>query len=149
MRLVSEIVIDRQPEEVWLYLQSVPNISSWDRGVARTEAVRESPEDGTGTEFHTFARPEGDDWGRMSYRVAGVGENSCTVQLTSSEGNARFFKDASWTFKTRQISDGTLLTCIADFTLRLPYLFLAPILYAKKDAITTDLRSLKRAIECV
>jgi uncharacterized protein YndB with AHSA1/START domain len=148
VRLETEIVIDRQPEQVWQYLKTVSNISKWDRGVARTQMTQDNPEYGVGTEFDTYARKDGDDWGRMSYRVASVGTDSCTVQLTSSDGNAKFFKEAWWTFKTRPHRQGTLLTCIADFTLRLPYIFLAPILYMKKDAtIGGDLESLKRAIE--
>lgn len=147
MRLVSEIAIDRSPETVWNYLQSVPNIAQWDRGVARTEMTGAVAEGGVGTEFRTFARAEGDDWGSMTYRVASVEENCCRVNLTSREGNARFFREASWTFKTRPLAQGTVLTCIADFTLRLPFLFLAPLLYLKREAITADLRSLKCAIE--
>lgn len=148
MRLETEIVIDRQPEQVWQYLKSVSNISKWDRGVARTQMTQDNSGYGVGTEFDTYARKDDDNWGRMSYRVASVGNDSCTVQLTSSDGNAKFFREAWWTFKTRPHQQGTLLTCIADFTLRLPYIFLAPILYMKKDAtIGGDLESLKRAIE--
>jgi hypothetical protein len=148
MRLETEIVIDRNPDAVWHYLKSVSNISKWDRGVARTQMTHDNSEYGVGTEFETFARKEGDNWGRMAYRVAQIEPDSCTVRLTSSDGNARFFKEAAWTFKTKPHQRGTLLTCIADFTLRLPYIFLALVLYIKKDStIGSDLESLKRAIE--
>jgi hypothetical protein len=114
----------------------------------KSSSTQDSSEYGVGTEFDTFARKDGDDWGRMSYRVASVESDCCTVQLTSSDGNARFFKEAWWTFKTKPRQQGSLLNCIADFTLRLPYIFLAPILYMKRDAsIGGDLESLKRAIE--
>jgi len=40
-----------------------------------------------------------------------------------------------------------LLTCTAEFTLRLRYWFLGPVLYLKRDAILLDLTLLKSAIE--
>lgn len=147
VRLESEIVIDRGAEEVWRFLGSVSNIARWDRGVARTRTTHSQSDSAVGMEFDTFAKNDGDDWGRMSYRVVRAGADSCTVALTSTQGNARFFKDAGWTFRTAPHPQGTLLTCAADFSLRLSYIFLAPILYLKKDALAMDLASLKRAIE--
>jgi len=67
--------------------------------------------------------------------------------LTSADGNARFFKTASWNFRVMPTTGGSLLVCVAEFTLRLRYLFLGPIFYAKKSAIQFDLRGLKQALE--
>jgi hypothetical protein len=83
----------------------------------------------------------------MSYRIAEVGPNRCTVQLTSSAGNARFFKTAQWNFHVEPAAEGTLLTCSADFSLRSRYFFLGPLLYAMKGAIHADLERLRRVLE--
>lgn len=149
MRLESNIVIRRTPEDVWSFLSDPANISKWDRGVAGVEM--RSSEPAPGAEFDTLAHPRHGqrDWGRMSYRVAETGINTSRVQLTSSEGNARFFKSAEWIFHTEPSDDGTLLTCAAEFTLRLQFLFLAPVFYAMKRAIHSDLERLKRVLEGV
>jgi hypothetical protein len=69
------------------------------------------------------------------------------LQLTSSTGNARFFKAAQWKFRVEPAPGGTLLTCCADFALRFRYIILAPILYAMKNAIRSDLENLKSVME--
>lgn len=106
---------------------------------------------GAGAEFDTIAHDGPKDAegsrGRMSYRIAETGENYCKVQLTSSDGNARFFKDASWTFRLRPAETGTLLECSVDFVLRLRYIVLAPMFLAMRGAITKDLRRLKAVLE--
>lgn len=132
MHLESNILIFRKPEEVWAFLGSVSNIEKWDRGVARTETTRHDSASPVGIEFDTFAEQNGSDWGRMSYRIIGAGSDYCTVQLTSSTGNARYFKNAHWTFRTRPDPQGTLLTCTAQFALRLRYCFLAPCFSQRK-----------------
>ena len=152
MHLESSIVIRRQPEQVWSFLANVANIPKWDRGVAGIQRTTSEPM-GVGSEFDTVADPAARDdaqaQGRMSYRIASVDpdQHRCTVQLTSRDGNARFFKTAAWTFRAVAAPDGTLLTCSVDFILRLRYLIFAPVLYAMKGAIHADLRQLKRVIE--
>jgi hypothetical protein len=152
MHLESSIVIRRQPEQVWSYLSNVANIPKWDQGVAEIQRTTSEPM-GVGSEFDTVADPAARDdaqsQGRMSYRIADVDpdQQQCTVQLTSRDGNARFFKTAAWTFRTVAASDGTLLTCSVDFVLRLRYLILAPVFYLMKRAIHVDLRQLKQVIE--
>ena len=152
MHLESSIVIRRQPEQVWSFLANVANIPKWDRGVTRIQRTTSEPM-GVGSEFDTVADPAARDdaqaQGRMSYRIAEVDpdQHRCTVQLTSRDGNARFFKTAAWTFRAVAAPDGTLLTCSVDFILRLRYLIFAPVLYAMKGAIHADLRQLKRVIE--
>lgn len=145
MHLESQIVIHRDPAGVWRFLGSVENVARWDRGVARTTTVMATP-GGVGTEFNTFARADS-DWGKMSYRIVESGPDHCKLQLTSHDGNARFFKEGYWTFRTEPHPAGTLVKCLANFTFRLRYSFFAPLLYAKRSAIFTDLESLKRAIE--
>jgi hypothetical protein len=151
MHLESSIVIRRQPEQVWSYLSNVVNIPKWDRGVAGIQRITAEPM-GLGSEFDTVADPAARDpqsQGRMSYRIADIDpdQHRCTVQLTSRDGNARFFKTAEWTFRTIAAPGGTLLTCSVDFILRLRYLILAPVFYLMKRAIHADLRRLKQAIE--
>jgi hypothetical protein len=145
MHLESQIVIHRDPVGVWQFLGSVENVAKWDRGVARTTTANASP-GGVGTEFSTYARTDS-DWGKMSYHIVESSPSHCKLQLTSHEGNARFFKDAFWTFHTQSHPEGTLVTCYADFNFRFRYSLLAPLLYAKRSAIFTDLTLLKQAIE--
>jgi hypothetical protein len=152
MHLESSIVIRRPPEQVWAFLGEVSNIPRWDRGVAAVERTAPGPM-GVGSEFATLAGAAGPGGGpargRMSYRIAEVDPDGqrCTVQLTSTDGNARYFKEASWTFRTAGVPGGTLLSCSADFALRARYLILAPVLYLMKGAIHADLVRLKRVIE--
>ena len=152
MHLESSIVIRRPPEQVWAFLGEVSNIPRWDRGVAGVERTSPGPM-GVGSEFATLAsatRHDGEPArGRMSYRIAEVDPDRqrCSVQLTSADGNARYFKQASWTFWTAAVPGGTRLSCSADFALRARYLILAPVLYLMKGAIHADLVRLKLAIE--
>jgi hypothetical protein len=100
MHLESSIVIRRQPEQVWSFLANVANIPKWDRGVAGIQRTTFEPM-GVGSEFDTVADPAARDdaqsQGRMSYRIADVDpdQHRCTVQLTSRDGNARYFQDRS------------------------------------------------------
>jgi len=150
MHLESSIVIERSPEDVGRFLSEVSNIPSWDRGVADVRQRSAAPM-GAGAEFDTIAHygpkdAEGNA-GRMSYRITETGEDYCKVQLTSSDGNARFFKDASWTFRLRPAEQGTRLECSVDFVLRLRYIVLAPMFLAMRGAITKDLKRLKVVME--
>src|SRR5262249_48305851 len=152
MHLESSIAIRRQPEQVWTFLANGANIPKWDRGVAAIQRTTSEPM-GLGSEFDTVADPAAPDGaqarGRLSHPLADVDpdQHRCTVQLTSRDGNARFFKTAAWTFRAVAAPDGTLLTCSVDFILRLRYLTLAPVFYVMKGAIHADLRRLKRVIE--
>ena len=145
MHLESEIVIRRGAAAVWSFLGSVENIARWDRGVVRATNTKASPT-GVGTEFNTFARGDS-DWGRMSYRIVESGPDHCRVELTSRDGNARFFRSGFWTFRTEPHPEGTLVKCRVDFSLRLRFLFLAPLLWSARSEMGTDLELLKRAVE--
>jgi hypothetical protein len=152
MRLQSTIMIFREPDKVWAFLSEASNIPKWDRGVA---AVVSGPAGvtGVGSEFDTLASNDpsasGARNGRMSYRIAAIDtkSNQCTVELTSRDGNARFFKRAAWTFRADPADGGTLVTCSVEFVLRLRWLVMAPVLYFMRGAITRDLRQLKTALE--
>jgi len=150
MRLESSIVIHKTPEEIWAFLGNLENVPKWDRGVAAVRQISQAPQ-GVGMEFQTLGYGEGTNEvkaGRMSYRITKADPvEGCTVALTSADGNARFFKTASWNFRVMPTTGGSLLVCVAEFTLRLRYLFLGPIFYAKKSAIQFDLRGLKQALE--
>ena len=152
MHLESRILIERPPDRVWSFLGDVSNIPRWDRGVAGVTHSA-SGVTGIGSEFDTVADldepPDARRNGRMSYRIAEVDmdRHQCTVELTSRDGNARYFESASWTFRAVSAQGGTLLTCSVDFVLRIQWIVLAPIMYLMRGAITKDLRRLKAALE--
>src|SRR5215469_17294248 len=105
MHLESQVVVRRTPEEVWAFLGDPSNIPKWDRGVSGIQQTA-AGETGIGLEFDTlgYSKTEADERnaGRMSYRVSEVDPvKGCTVQLTSTKGNARFFKSASWNFRVQ------------------------------------------------
>jgi uncharacterized protein YndB with AHSA1/START domain len=151
MKLEATVEIRRTPEEVWAYLADVSNVSRWDRGVAETRpALNTAP--GVGFEFDTLGFPrKGErrkDPGKMSYRVSESDPaRGCTIQLTSRDGNARFFEAAEWRFNVEPASGGARVICAAIFKLRFPYVVLAPIFFLMRGAIRSDLENLKRVLE--
>lgn len=150
MRLESAIMIRRAPEEVGRFLADITKIEKWDRGVGSTRALSGSPET-VGFEFETLGRSDAPhcrpEQARMAYRIIRADSDRCTVALTSSTGNARFFKAAQWHFHISPAAEGSLLTCCAEFTLKPRYLWLGPVLYLKRSAIQMDLQGLKQAVE--
>ena len=151
MRLAANVIIHRPPDQVWDYLGNVSNISAWDRGVAGTQSTSKAPP-GVGFEFDTLAHARGDsangNWGKMSYRITEADPvRGCTVQLTSSTGNARYFKAAEWRFRVEAAPEGSQVFCAAHFTLHARYMILAPVFLMMKRAIRNDLESLKRVLE--
>jgi uncharacterized protein YndB with AHSA1/START domain len=151
MKIEGAITIGRPPEEVWAYLGDVSNVSKWDRGVAATRPTS-SGAPGVGFEFDTLAHPgaggHDQERGKMSYRISEADPASgCTVQLTSRDGNARFFKEAEWRFNVEPVPEGSRVVCAAHFKLRFPYLVLAPVFYGMSRAIRSDLENLKRILE--
>ena len=149
MRLESTIIIHRTPEEVGLFLSDIANVTKWDRGVGSSRRIAGSP--GVGFEFETLGHSDSPrtnpEAARMAYRIIQAEPGRCTVALTSCDGNARFFKTAEWHFGLSPAPEGTLLTCCADFTLRLRYIFLAPIFYLSRRAVQMDLKALKQTLE--
>jgi uncharacterized protein YndB with AHSA1/START domain len=151
MELEANVIIRRTPEEVWAYLSNVSNVSEWDRGVAATRPTSFNAP-GVGFEFDTLAHPgkdgPGQERGKMSYRISDADPaRGCTVQLTSRDGNARFFKEAEWRFNVEPVAEGSRVICAAHFKLRLAYSVLAPMFYGMKRAIRSDLENLKRILE--
>ena len=151
MQLETWVVIDRRPEEVWSYLGEISNVPKWDRGVGQVQRTSTAPP-GVGFQFDTLGHPAGksDDGskGKMSYRIADADPvRGCTVQLTSSEGNARFFKMAEWHFRVEPEGAASKVFCSARFKLRFPYILLAPVFYGMKRAIRSDLEKLKEVLE--
>ena len=111
-------------------------------------------EPGIGLEFSTFGivdkQGANTKRGKMSYRASKADPvEGATVQLTSSDGNARYFRQAEWRFKVDPAPEGALITCAAHFTLRFRYIFLAPVFSMMRGPIHRDLESLKRALETV
>lgn len=152
MHLETRILVSRTPEEVWSYLSDYSNVPQWDRGVG---SVSHNPETapGIGFEFSTFGvDKQGTDTkrGKMSYRVNNADPvEGATVQLTSSDGNARYFKQAEWRFKVDPAAEGAWITCAVHFTLRFRYIFLAPVFSMMRGAIHRDMESLKRVLETI
>jgi len=151
MQLESSVFILRAPEEVSAYLCNVSNVTAWDRGVSRTEVTSTTPP-GAGFEFDTFAHPVGKSrdgsWGKMSYRIAETDPvRGCTIQLTSSAGNARYFKSAEWRFRVEPEPGGSRIFCAAVFSLKWQYSILAPVFFFMGKAIRKDLEYLKKAVE--
>lgn len=151
MRLETQVLIRRPPDEVWAWLGDLSNVPQWDRGVAAVQANTES-KPGVGFEFDTLARSpratRDRNWGKMSYRITETDPvRGCTVQLISDSGNARFFRSAEWRFRVEPDPHGSVVFCAAHFQLRLRYLLLAPLFFSMTSAIRRDLESLKSAIE--
>lgn len=150
MRLQSQIVIRRSPEDVGRFLGDISNISKWDRGVGEAKPNSNTPLQ-VGSEFETIA-PAGlggntSHRGRMGYRIAEIGNDYCKVQLTNADGNARLFKTAEWMFRAEPAGENTLLTCSVNFVLRVRYFVLAPIFWMMRGAIRRDLQQLKSVLE--
>jgi hypothetical protein len=150
MRLESRIFVARAPEVVGRWLGDVSNVAKWDRGVGDAR-VTSGGAMKVGTEFETVGLPGARDGaglrGRMGYRVAEVEGNRSVVELTSREGNARYFRRASWEFRIEKVEGGSNVICVADFEVKRRYWFLAPVLFFMKGAIHRDLEGLKRAVE--
>src|ERR1700749_1154431 len=151
MNLESSVYVKRPPEAVWAYLGDIRNVSKWDRGVAGARQTSSNPP-GVGFEFDTLAYtgPKDSDGnkGKMSYRIAEADPaRGCTVQLTSSDGTAQFFKTAEGRFRVEQAAGGAQVFCVAHFKLRFPYIVLAPVFYGMRRAIRSDLQRLKLALE--
>jgi Polyketide cyclase / dehydrase and lipid transport len=151
LHLEESVLIQRTPEEVWAYLSDVSNVSSWDRGVAGVQTTSQVPP-GVGFEFDTLGHPgrKGDEGikAKMSYRITKANPtDGCTVQLTNSDGNARYFKAAEWRFRVEPVAQAARVFCAAHFKLKPAYIFLAPFLYLMKKGIRSDLESLKHALE--
>lgn len=150
MRIEENISINRRPDQVWSFLGDTSNLPTWDRGVAQVIHTKGNPGE-VGFEFDTIA-PAGvadrHDRGRMSYRVVAAGPDNCTVELTSTTGNARFAKPgAHWYFHSKYVEGTTLLTHGVKFKLRFRYLILLALFYALKGALRGDLQRLKCVIE--
>src|SRR5262245_19704745 len=149
MRLRAEAIVRRTPAEVAAFLGDVRNIPSWDRGV-RAVRTAPDPQPGVGFAFETLGHPGsavGADAGRMAYEVSEVGPEGSTLRLTSTSGNARYFKNAAWHTRLDPVPEGTRVTCVAEFTLHRRYLFLAPVLYLMRRGIRADLERLRRVLE--
>jgi len=151
VQLRARIQVRRTPQAVWKYLSDHGNIPAWDRGVG---SVRENPETlpGVGFEFSTLGTNDrgGSDpeQAKMTYRIAEADPvNGCRVQLISTEGNARYFRNAEWIFNVLPDPEGALIICTVRFTLRIAYLFLAPVLFCARNAIFRDLTHLKKTLE--
>lgn len=155
MKIGSDIVVNKGKDEVWTFLADPQNIVKWDRGVKAVEAREATALPGEGFEFTTVGHDDaGPNHGRMRYRIAESDpEAGCRVDLVSRDGNARYFKSATWLFRVveqteTQSSKRSRIECVVRFNLRPRYVWIAPVLFFMKGAINRDLMALKRALEC-
>src|SRR5262245_11827359 len=149
MRLQADVIVRRTPEDVAAFLGDVRNIPVWDRGVAGVRIPTDA-QPGVGSAFETLGHPgsaPGAEDGRMAYEVSAAGAEGSTVRLTSTTGNARYFRDAAWHVRLDPVTEGTRVTCVAEFTLRPRYFVLAPVFYLMRRAIRDDLERIRRAVE--
>ncbi|MGH9623118.1 MAG: SRPBCC family protein [Bryobacteraceae bacterium] len=152
MQLSSDIVINKSREEVWSFLAEPRNIAKWDRGVKAVE-IDNATLSGEGLEFTTVGcDASAPNQGRMTYRIGQPDQEADSrVDLTSREGNARYFKSAYWSFRVLESERGpdktSRIECFVHFDLRPRYLWLAPVLFFMKGAIKRDLIGLKRVLE--
>lgn len=154
MQLASHIVVNKGKDEVSSFLANPQNVAKWDRGVKAVEPRKATAPLGVGFEFttvgHDAAAP---NHGRMCYRIGQTdSEAGCRVDLISHDGNARYFKSGSWSFRVVEQPETasnkrSRVECVVRFSLRLRYVWLAPILFVMKGAINRDLMALKRALE--
>jgi hypothetical protein len=147
MRLQAAIVVERTNEQVWRFLNDPNNLARWDRSVARVVVTSAEPSV-VGSTFDTIApaRNSSHNEGmRMSYRITDVVPNhQAKILLTASP----MFAHAEWIMITDPAPNGVRIICQLDFTLRLTYSFLLPILLLTyRSAFRRDLTYLKQAIE--
>ncbi len=146
MHLEAAIVVPQTNEQVWRFFEDPANLAKWDRSVA--QVVSTSPEPfGVGSTFDTIAparKSSGKEGLRMSYRTAEYApSHQVRIQLTYSP----IFSSADWIMTTETAAEGVRITCGVDFTLRLRYSFLLPVLLLTyRGAFRRDLTYLKHAI---
>jgi hypothetical protein len=139
MHLQSKLQVDYTIDQVTNFFYEPSSLAKWDRSVA--QMIPASPS-GTavGSTFDTIA-PSGM---KMNYEIIEFdSERSVKIQLN----NSKMFKKAVWHFQFDPIGTGTVITCHVYFTLRLLYIFLYPVLYFNKQALSRDLVFFKTALE--
>jgi Polyketide cyclase / dehydrase and lipid transport len=118
LKLEAQIFVARAPEVVGRYLGDVSSVAKWDRGVGEAQMTSDKPM-GVGAEFETVGlagtRDGAGTQGKMGYRVVEVEGNRSVVELTSRDGNARFFRRATWEFRIEAADGGSTVICVADF----------------------------------
>lgn len=154
MQFASYIVVNKDKAEVSRFLADPQNVAKWDRGVKAVELRKAMVPVGEGFEFTTVGNDAAaPNHGRMCYRIGQTDlEAGCRVDLVSHDGNARYFKSASWSFRVveqRETASNkrSRVECVVRFNLRLRYVWLAPILFVMKSALHRDLIALKRVLE--
>ena len=138
MHLQSKIWEDQDIEQVTKFFYDLTTLPKWDRSVAAVIPTSQTP-GRVGATFETIA-PSGM---KMNYRVIEFdSDRRVKILLT----NSRMFKRAVWQFRFDSEKDGTQISCHIYFTLRFQYLFLYPVLYFNRKALTRDLNFLKTAL---
>src|SRR5262245_1514717 len=144
MHLSDSVVVNRSADDVFRFMTEPQNLARWDRSVAKVVKTSSGPVD-VGTTFDTIgpAAP-GTEGLRTSYEAFRIEVNRrLDVRVTHSN----LFKTAVWRVHLEPLGEATRVVCTVDFTLRLRYLLLAPVLLLNKLAITRGLGYLKAEIE--
>src|SRR5436190_14819129 len=131
MHLQSKLQVDYTIDQVTNFFYEPSSLAKWDRSVAQVIPASTS---GTavGSTFDTIA-PSGM---KMNYEIIEFdSERSVKIHLN----NSKMFKRAVWHFQFDPIGTGTAIICHVYFTLRLLYIFLYPVLYFNKQALSRDL----------
>lgn len=140
MKIHSTVVVNRPPAPTWAFLSDPYTAPKWDKSIARVEVVTSEPV-GVGTIVTTTA-PSGM---RQRFKIT---EFNPDITFTFTLLESRLFKTAHLSFILHPIAEGTRITHEIDFILYGRALLFYPImLLIYKKALTTDLASLKRAIE--
>lgn len=138
MRLQLKLQVDYSVEEVTNFFYEPSSLAKWDKSVVEMIPVS-SPGMPFGSTFDTIA-PSGM---RMHYRIIEFDSGkSVKIALLHS----KMFKKAVWRFQFNPLQERTEIICSVCFSLRLPYLFLYPVLYFCRPALLRDLRFFEEAL---
>ena len=144
MRMTDSVFVNRSESEVYRLFMNLQNLAKWDRSVAKVVQTSEGPL-GVGSTFDTIGpSSRGKPGLKTSYKALRIEENRRMDVLVT---DSNIFKTAVWEMKLEPKSNGTVVHCAVEFSLKPQYLLLAPFLLFNKRAITRDLNYLKIEIE--
>lgn len=139
LKLSEQVDIGLPVDDVWSFFMDLSNLPRWDRGVATVEITSGDGE--VGSTFDTIGHR---GRGRMSYEVTDLDENRRHTAVTRSGQ----FTWAEWQFTLDPVASGTSVTCTCRFSLRLRFVFLAPVLLLLgARGIRRDLALMKQVME--
>lgn len=146
MKLKSSITVSHNKEQVWNFFKDPANLAKWDKNVEKVISTSTIPV-GVGYTFDTIAsaQPGQKKGSRMCYRIIEyVPFHYTRISLVRS----RIFTKATWTMSVESSGSDTKISCEANLSFRLKYLYLLPLLlFSKRGKLLTDLEHLEHALE--